>query len=538
MEKKNQSDLPQVAVEYIDSVIKHMKYRKKIRADVREELIAHFTDALADCETNEKKQRVAEELIAEFGDVKLLGKLMRRAKKRCRPLWQQTTFAVLKIIGLLFLLLLLRVGYMATGRPTISVDYTQWMNDKVCNGRDESLNAYHDYQKAIELLPEKTPPIVEKLFHYTIDQQLTSEDWQEIEVLLETESEIFKTFRAGAAKPYYWNIYQSPKDHKGQLSAGVIESLMPQMTGYKKIVRRMSMFQIPYDIYKGRTHQAVDDCIALYRFARHLLAQGVVIEQLVGVAIEAVARGSVSELLSQSDLPAENLLRLQLLIEEGYNPGAVPMDWSLEKAFWYDEIQRSFTDDGQGNGRPLLRGTLFAVNDKTDYLTGLITGFPSRKEVIDNINKAYERFDEYRQLKPETLSEMETLNSLEVDKLMFMQQISEPAIRKTMEIGWRSRASQAGLIGTLAILRFEKENRRLPENWIELYERGYLKTIPMDPYSDKPLVYKKTEDGFILYSVGLNFIDDGGIPGTGRDGKARMWADNGDQIFWPVTDHR
>ena len=82
MEKTNQSDLPQVAVEYIDSVIKAMKYRKKVRAEVRKELTAHFADALAGCEADEEKQQVAEELIAEFGDVKLLAKLMRRAKKR------------------------------------------------------------------------------------------------------------------------------------------------------------------------------------------------------------------------------------------------------------------------------------------------------------------------------------------------------------------------------------------------------------------------------------------------------------------------
>ena len=163
MEKTNSSDLPQVAVAYIDSVIKHMKYRKKVRVEVRKELTAHFADALAGCETEEEKRRVAEELIAEFGDVKLLAKLMRRAKKRCRPLWQQVTFGALKIIGIIFLLLLLRVGYMATGRPTISVDYTQWLNDKVRAGRNEALNAWHDYQRAIELIPEEYPPEIQRI---------------------------------------------------------------------------------------------------------------------------------------------------------------------------------------------------------------------------------------------------------------------------------------------------------------------------------------------------------------------------------------
>ena len=57
-----------------------MHYRKKIRADVQNELIAHFEDALRDCEGVEDKERVAKDLITEFGDAKMLGKLTRRAK--------------------------------------------------------------------------------------------------------------------------------------------------------------------------------------------------------------------------------------------------------------------------------------------------------------------------------------------------------------------------------------------------------------------------------------------------------------------------
>jgi hypothetical protein len=165
---------------------------------------------------------------------------------------------------------------------------------------------------------------------------------------------------------------------------------------------------------------------------------------------------------------------------------------------------------------------------------GFLTGFPDRKEAIANIEEAYNRFGEYRSLKPKTLNEIEEQDLLQVDNLMLMQQISEPAVRKTIEIGWRVRTSQAGLIGTLAILRFEKENGRLPKSWDELLEKGYLKIIPMDPYSDKPLVYKKTDKGFTLYSVGLNFVDDGGIRGTDNNGKPRMWGDHGDRVFWPV----
>jgi len=58
--------------------------------------------------------------------------------------------------------------------------------------------------------------------------------------------------------------------------------------------------------------------------------------------------------------------------------------------------------------------------------------------------------------------------------------------------------------------------------------------LPMDPYSDGPLIYQKTEGGFLLYSFGSNLKDDVGKLGLGSQGTPKMWADNGDWVFWPV----
>ena len=63
---------------------------------------------------------------------------------------------------------------------------------------------------------------------------------------------------------------------------------------------------------------------------------------------------------------------------------------------------------------------------------------------------------------------------------------------------------------------------------------GYLKELPMDPYSDKPLVYKKTSENFTLYSLGRNFEDDDGQPRKTEEGQIADWRDSGDIVFWPV----
>ena len=69
----------------------------------------------------------------------------------------------------------------------------------------------------------------------------------------------------------------------------------------------------------------------------------------------------------------------------------------------------------------------------------------------------------------------------------------------------------------------------------ELVVEKYLKELPIDPFSDKALVYRKTDGNFILYGVGSNFKDDGGQVIRDGKGKARQYADEGDWVFWPVV---
>jgi len=125
-----------------------MRYRKKARNEVRDELIDHFEEHLRDCVTNEEKEQKAQQLISEFGDAKVLAILMRRAKKRCRPLWQKilvrSSAAGLVIVAYL----LICVSWLRMGSPTIRVNYAQWLTDQQRQGRDESLNAKPEIDKA------------------------------------------------------------------------------------------------------------------------------------------------------------------------------------------------------------------------------------------------------------------------------------------------------------------------------------------------------------------------------------------------------
>jgi len=109
-----------------------------------------------------------------------------------------------------------------------------------------------------------------------------------------------------------------------------------------------------------------------------------------------------------------------------------------------------------------------------------------------------------------------------------------PALSRACEIGHRTRTNVDATLTILALLRYKADKDSFPSNLQELITAGYLKQLPVDLYNVKPLVYKKTADSFILYSIGPNFEDEGGKQGTDSKGRPKLWAENADIVFWPI----
>jgi hypothetical protein len=78
----------------------------------------------------------------------------------------------------------------------------------------------------------------------------------------------------------------------------------------------------------------------------------------------------------------------------------------------------------------------------------------------------------------------------------------------------RLAAAQTGF----ALAVYQREHGAYPESLAALVP-DLLPTIPVDPWSGKELIYRRKDDGFVIYSVGPNQRDDGGgdTPFTGAD---------------------
>ncbi len=77
------------------------------------------------------------------------------------------------------------------------------------------------------------------------------------------------------------------------------------------------------------------------------------------------------------------------------------------------------------------------------------------------------------------------------------------------------------VIAEYALDLFQEQQGVYPDALAELVP-DILPYEPIDPFSDKPLVYRRDQDGYLLYSIGHDQRDDGSRPMADR------WASDGD----------
>ena len=87
-------------------------------------------------------------------------------------------------------------------------------------------------------------------------------------------------------------------------------------------------------------------------------------------------------------------------------------------------------------------------------------------------------------------------------------------------------------IAAIAIKRYELQHQQLPPT-LENLTPAFLKTTPLDYMNGQALHYRKNQDGtFLLYSVGLNGVDDGGKPSSHKWWEL-YWVANDFDSVWP-----
>ncbi|HUT30994.1 MAG TPA: hypothetical protein VMX13_14470 [Sedimentisphaerales bacterium] len=462
----------------------------------------------------------------------------------------------LALLGVLLAFLVLRITLILTAKPTISVDYIAELN-RISKPADYDPNndAAFDYQKAADLFVRMPPDLFSSSGSAFRRGNLDPEELEKVNKWVIANSEALTYLKRGSAKPYLWL----------KVSAGDDVWCKPAIDPLH--VREMGLllsWHARIELEQARPDVALQDCTVGYKLAQHFAGQKWYVQN-VGRALHALMGTQIFYILANTALESDRLQNLQQELEQQLSTNPQP-DFEGAKLFMLDTVQRICTDNGRGNGhivpseaakklvRPYLQyqqppisqnlpGFLreyaelarheepsdFAVNTR---IVSMAMFGPDRREMVKGIEDCFEYLEKLSARTPSQLRQEGIQPAAEVsDKIgcEFLGFVCGPVHTVFIEVWQRQKVQDAALITSIAVLRYKADKGRFPDVLEDLVAAGYLKQLPMDPYSSGPLVYTSLGHDFTLYSLGADFDDDGGKPSSWGQGQK-----GGDQVFWPV----
>ena len=539
--------LPISIADFLNLVIKKMRYRKDVRVEVLAELADHFEDELKDCKTEEERHQKARKLIEEFGDAETLGILLRRAKKRCRPLWRTIAARTFQAIGVLILFFFVYTIWFLTGKPTISVDYLEVLNQMNSPQIRNEDNAWPHYEKAILLFIEPNDQLKEitNASSRISLESLNENEQEKVREWTGRNEAAWQEFASASSKSYCYREYQY--DPNATYSdKWLINVLLPHLSDIRKLAR-VGIWRARIYTDANQPNQAFQDCLAIARCGSQWQGKGTLVEQLVGIAISKMACDEMLNIVAAKSLSSTDLKSLQQQLLQIYQHSFPPVNIEGERLFIMDVVQRVFTEGGFGGGHILperlasldLSGG--SARNNLAFYTATAMVQAGRDKTIDKANEIYDSFAKSVKMSPyerhvSNTNGIENMISAFPKYRFILLESLMPAIGRVANLMYQGRTSHQATVTILAIHRWQLDKNEYPANLEKIVAAEYLKEVPIDPWSDKPLLFKKTADGFTLYSIGLNFKDDGGTIAKDIKGQTTLWNhENGDAVFWPVA---
>lgn len=550
------------------------------KADVARELVGHFEDALSNGQS-------PEDAIASFGDWKRGVKLIRRAKKRGRPLlwhaWRWSFWSVAGLIGLYGVLVLYYMGV----EPKITTDYTIAINkqaaavaeqDRAWPGfRDAVISLYQDpaYAEAgsdeamaiDEILGDRIGP--------------DHPEWPRLEAFLLAHRDDLANLREAVAKPgfgyvvgrklkredlpaiypdadpseYDDLIARSGPNADGEPPNLIAANLGP--LGVQRMACRLLMADARRALADGDSQRAMDNIEACLRIADHSDEVSLLINQVVAISIYARTLDLCSELVfdNPASFSDEQLTRLAHLIVPAQD---YRFDLGPEKLFLYDMIQRVYTDEGDGEGRFHQPGWVEALNTDhqvtgdrmadevvnsvifetamSNLATPAIVGVTAgRKETTRLVDEVYARLeaemDTPMRDQPESAAD-QFIEELGLDHPLARARhpligTMLPALGNLRATKEKLAARAEGVMIGIALELYRRQHGGYPESLDELTPR-YLPELPVDRLNGEPLHYQVSDGRPVVYSVGSDMDDDGGRLPVSEDGEPTY-----PNIKWP-----
>jgi len=338
---------------------------------------------------------------------------------------------------------------------------------------------------------------------------------------------------AAVQKPRYWSPMIA-----GDEAGSLVNVMLPSLSHHRQLARMMGEWAYLH-IARGRHAKAVNIIAAMRRLALLQSEEPVVISNLVAISLDALILKRVKAIVAHRAMPDEPLAKLLRVLRE--RPARKPMADTVfegEACMALDSYMQIGTgrmgDNGplgegaHGELKTILGGRALdlgrGLRDISVYYQQLGRAMKTEdyadrvrlvemhqqrfeQQIIDINNKRFIEVGDVKIPNPAAMLGIEARTDAFTALIM---SILMPAFESASRTETRTLASEQCTYAVLAVERYRLNHGQLPESLNDLVP-DYLDKLPTDPFSGEPVLYKRGDNGFTVYTVGDNLKDDGGV---------------------------
>ena len=560
------TDLPQNIRNLIAQVAKKTKLRKAERADVQRELTSHFQEALA-------SGKSADDVVRAYGDAQACAKNLRIAVIAKRsPIdraFGLTFMWSARAAGAFVLLYAVVAISMSFNTPKVSFDPVKRYRESLPVAKSPDQVAWPAYRDALVKMgmgwddPKRESAGVEA----ACDSLPGSENWNAATAWLTANRAQIDAFCKATKRPVFGfpvGVAVSDDDaalfgknsQSNSISNAAIDNsdvdklvtsefpsfgmLLPQLASLRDAAKIIAI-DMMMAVEKADGERATRDAEAIIALSIHAQEGRILIGDLVGMSIRSIVVNRILMALEwkPNTFTDSQLKRLQNALRS-VPPALERPDFTSERLMFEDIVQRVYTDDGHGDGRfapqwKQLRlisalESISAGNDgkqqgATTQFT-LLASFLSqpfafyaiagRKEALDHYDASMKRLASQPN---DSLNDAVTASAIADEKFVesmtaygarfFLEGILMPALGK-VEFNFQiDRANRDACVISIAAELYHRANEKWPASAKDLAPlcNG---NAPRDSWNGKSILMETDANGFRMWSVGRDGVDDRG----------------------------
>ncbi len=346
----------------------------------------------------------------------------------------------------------------------------------------------------------------------------TQEEFPDCAQWLERNARQIEAIHAAARKPkYYYPFISTIKlGDKGWRTSSCSLEHVQQM---RELARFLTTHAMNATV-RGDTSAAVNDLETIHRMAAHVSQGLCTVEKLVGIAFEGLAFLAASHVLANENITLEQLADYRKYLRAHDLDLRLAESISISERYMALDAVQSVEKWGVGVLSNAGGANSATSNTVPTQIWSALDWSIVANQLSANIDSIVESLKQ-----PDDLVRLRELQSFETE----LQELPSNALGLgRFFLGPKARAEAVGKILSallmpaaqviaaaeirarmqremldlgLAIAEYRLENGRLPES-LDVLVPKYIAVVPLDRFTQKPLIYRVYDDGFELISVG------------------------------------